>query len=77
MEGDVATAVAFEELDTSLGEELGGRNYIRRFRVAAQCDDWRVFEQEKHVADLFFFAEGDELLLQAKARGVINGAELD
>jgi hypothetical protein len=36
-----------------------------------------VFEQEQYVADLFFLAQLDQLLLQAEARGVINGAELD
>jgi hypothetical protein len=36
-----------------------------------------VFKQEEDVADFFFFAEGDELLLQAEARGIVDGAELD
>jgi hypothetical protein len=36
-----------------------------------------VFEEEKDVAYLFFFAERDELLLQAQSRGVVEGAELE
>jgi hypothetical protein len=36
-----------------------------------------VFEEEEDVADFFFFAEGDELLLQSQARGVVDGAELE
>jgi hypothetical protein len=36
-----------------------------------------VLEQEKNVADLFFFMQSDQLLLQAEADGVVNGAELD
>ena len=77
VEGDVAAAVAFVQLDAALGEEFGGGNYIRGVGVAAQRNDWFVFEQEKDVADLFFFAQGDQLLLQAEAGGVVDGAELD
>jgi hypothetical protein len=36
-----------------------------------------VFEQEEDVADFFFLAQGNELLLQAKAGGVVDGSELD
>jgi hypothetical protein len=36
-----------------------------------------VFEQKQDIADLFFFAERDQLLLQAEACGVVDGAELD
>jgi len=36
-----------------------------------------MLEEEEDVGDLFFFAQGDELLLQAETRGVIDGAELD
>jgi hypothetical protein len=36
-----------------------------------------VFKQEQDIADLLFFAQSDELLLQAKAGHVVNGAELD
>ena len=36
-----------------------------------------MLEQEENVADLFFFAEGDELLLKAEACRVVNAAELE
>jgi hypothetical protein len=36
-----------------------------------------VFEEEKEVADFFFFAQIDQLLLQALACVVVDGAELD
>jgi hypothetical protein len=36
-----------------------------------------VFEQEEDVADFFFFAEGDQLLLELQAGGVVDGAELE
>jgi hypothetical protein len=36
-----------------------------------------VFKQQKYVADFFFFAQGDQLLLQAEAGGVVDSAELD
>jgi hypothetical protein len=77
VEGDIATAITFEKLDAALGEGFGGGDDICGFRVAAQRDDWFVLEQEKDVADFFFFAEVDEPPLQAQARGVIYGAELD
>ena len=35
-----------------------------------------MFEQEQDVTDFSLFAQGYELLLQAQARGVIDGAEL-
>jgi hypothetical protein len=36
-----------------------------------------VFEQEQNVANLFRFAQLDQLLLEAETRGVVNRAELD
>ena len=35
VEGDVAAAVAFEELDAALGKEFGRSDYVCGFRVAA------------------------------------------
>jgi hypothetical protein len=77
VEGDVSAAVAFEEFDAALRQEFGARDYVRGFRVAAQGDYWLVFQEEENVADLFFFAERDEFLLQGLADGVVDGAELD
>ena len=59
VEGDVAAPVGFEEFDAALGQEFGARDHVCGFGVASEGDDRRVFEQEKHVADFFFFAEGD------------------
>src|ERR1700737_54138 len=56
VEGYVAAAVAFEKLHSALGEEFTQSDYVSGFRVAAQGDDRRVFEQEQDVADLFFFS---------------------
>jgi hypothetical protein len=36
-----------------------------------------MLQQKQHVTDLLHFAQRDQLLLQAEARGVINGAEFD
>jgi hypothetical protein len=36
-----------------------------------------MFEQKQNIADLIFFAQVDELPLQAQAGSVIDGAELD
>ena len=65
MEGDVATAVAFEEFNTAFGEEFRGCDYVCGFGIAAQRDDRLVLEQEENVANFFFFTQGDELLLEA------------
>ena len=71
------TRFAFEKLNTALGEKFRRSDHVRGFRVAAEGDNWRVFEEQKDVADLFCFAQVDELLLQAQACRVINGTELD
>jgi hypothetical protein len=36
-----------------------------------------VLKQKDNVADAGFFAEGDQLFLQALGGGVVNGAELE
>jgi hypothetical protein len=77
VEGNVAAAVAFEKLDAALGKEFGRGDYVCGFRIAAERDNRRMFKQQQHVADFFFLAQSDQLLLQAQAGGVINGAELD
>jgi len=59
VEGDVASAVAFEEFYAALLEEFRRGDYVCRFGIAAQGDDWLMFEQQEDVADLFFFAESD------------------
>ena len=77
VEGDVASSIAFVQLDSSLLEEFGRRNYVCGFGVPAQGDYRLVFEEEQEVADLSLFAEGDQLLLQAETCGVVDDAELD
>ena len=47
------------------------------FRVAAESDDGRMFEQQQDIADAVFLAQFDEALLQAQAGGVIERAELE
>jgi hypothetical protein len=77
VESDIAAAVAFEKFDAALRKHFGGCDYVRGFGVAAQRDDWLVLEQEKDIADLLFFAQHDQLLLQAQAGGVVECPELD
>ena len=77
VEGDVAAAVAFEELDSALGEGFGRSDYVCCFRVTSQCNDGFMFEQQQDIANLVSFAQVDQLLLQAQAGGIVNGAELD
>ena len=77
MEGDIATTVALEKFNAPLGEEFRGGSHIGGFCVAPESDDRRVFEQQQNVANLFRFAQVDQLLLEAETRGVVNRAELD
>ena len=77
MEGDIATAVALKKFNAALGEEFRGGSHIGGFCVAPESDDRRVFEQQQNVANLFRFAQVDQLLLEAETRGVVNRAELD
>lgn len=77
VKGDVSAAVAFEKLDAALLQQIGRADHIRSLGVAAERDNRRVLEQKEDVADLVVFAEGDELLLQAKAGWVVDGVELD
>jgi len=74
---NVTTAIALEDFDAALGKEFRGSDHVCGFGVAAQRDHGRVFEQEEYVANLFFLAQSDELLLQAEPCGVVNAAELD
>jgi hypothetical protein len=77
VEGDIAAAVALEELDAASDKGFGGSEDVGGFGVAAESDDGRVLDQEEDVADLFLFAQIDQLLLEAQAFGVVEGSELD
>src|SRR5580704_11026018 len=77
VESDVAAAVAFEDFYAALREKFGGSDYVGGFGVATERDYRLVLQEEKDVADFFFFAQGDQLLLQAETRGVVDGAELE
>ena len=77
MEGDVSAAIALEQVHSALRQQFGRGNYIGTFSVAAERDHRLVLKQQKDVADLFFLPQCDELLLQAKTGGVVDGAELD
>ena len=59
VEGDVAAAVAFNDFYAALGQEFGRGQDVGGLGVAAQGDDWGVFQQKKDVADLAGFAEVD------------------
>jgi hypothetical protein len=61
----IATAIAFEKPDSTPGQHLRRRDNIRSFRVATQCDDWKMLEQQQDVPDLLFFPKCDQPLLQA------------
>ena len=73
----VATTIAFEYFDASLCELLRRSEYIPGLGVSTQRNHRRVLEQQQDIADTIFFAKVHELLLQTKARGVIDSAELE
>jgi hypothetical protein len=77
VEGDVAAAVALEEFDATLLQEFGRCDDVRGFGIAAERNDRPVLEQQKHVADFFFFTKRNQLLLQTQTGCVVDGAELD
>ena len=77
MKGYVSTAVAFEDLDASLRQNLPRSKDVRSPRIAAKGYDGCVLEQKHRVAESGLLAERNQLLLQAKAGNVIDGAELE
>src|SRR5579863_4077770 len=77
VKGNVAAAIAFEDLDAPLGEELGRGQNVLGLRVAAKSNDRRVLQEKNNVSDASFFAQPNQLFLQALSGGVINGAELE
>jgi hypothetical protein len=77
VEGHVATTIAFEDFYTALGQQFWGGQNVFLFGIAAESDDWGVFEQQQNVTDAAFFAQFDQALLQAQACGVVDGAELE
>jgi len=77
VESHVPAAIAVEYFHTALGKELGRGKNVRRLSVSAQSDHRRMFEQKKYVADTPILAQLNKTLLQTKASGVINRAELE
>jgi len=77
VEGYVSAAVAIEALNAASSEQFVRCDYVRGFGVAAERDHRRVLEQQQGIADASFLSQVDQLLLQAKAGGVIERAELE
>jgi hypothetical protein len=63
VKGDIASAIAIEHLNATLGKQFRRRDNVIRLGVAAQGDDGRVLKQEEYIADASFFAKRDQLLL--------------
>jgi hypothetical protein len=74
---NVAAAIALGYLDPAGGKYFGGSQHIGSFGVTSEGDDGCVFKQQEHIADLFCFAQVDQLSLQAQTFGVVKCAELD
>src|SRR5581483_2758577 len=51
VEGDVAAAITFDQLDALLREEVGRGDDVFLFRIAAEGDDGGVFEKEEGVVN--------------------------
>jgi len=73
----VATAVALEYLHARLRELILRGEHVRAFRIATECNDRWVLEQQQRVRDLVGFAQLHQRLLQLERASVIDAAELD
>ncbi len=77
MKCDVSPTIAFVDFDTALSEQFGWGDDVLGFRIPTQRDYRSMFKQQNNVASAAFFAERDELFLQAKPSRIINVAELE
>src|SRR5260370_5985362 len=77
VEGYVAAAVAFENLDAPRGKLLGRGAQVGGAGVASQGDDRGMLEQQQCIGDAVLFAQFDERVLQLERGFVIDEAELE
>jgi hypothetical protein len=76
VERNVATTVRLEKLDAASIEFFLRQENVVLLGITPQRDNRLVLQQEKHVPNLAFFSQVDELLLDAQPGGVIDSAEL-
>src|SRR5580700_11805651 len=77
MKCNIATAIALGHLNSARCQRIRRSQHISRPGIASKSNDWRMFEQQQHVANLASLAQIDQLSLDAKAFGIIDLAELD
>lgn len=77
VESHVTAAIAFENVDTALGELFRRSENVLGLSISSKRNDRRVLEQQKNVADESVFTQVDKPLLQLQASGVIHDVELD
>ena len=77
MKCNVTSAIAFENFHAALCELLRRGEHVRSFGIPAEGDHRRVLQQKKNIADAAFFAQVNQLLLQAEGRRVVESAELE
>jgi hypothetical protein len=77
MKRHIPAAITFKDFNAASRERFRRGNDVGGFCISAESDHRRVFVQQKHITDASFFAQGDQLFLQANASPVIDGAELE
>jgi hypothetical protein len=77
VEGDVAAAVALEQPHALLRQQFSRGQQVLAPGVAAQGDDWGMFQQKHDISTPARLAHFHQRLLQAQAGSVVNGTELD
>lgn len=75
--GNVAAAVDFVKSDAAAGEEFIGREDVGAAGVATECQNGRMFEQEKSVVDVACEAHGRDFRLNAESFVVGYAAEVE
>ncbi len=77
MEGNIAAAIALEDLDSAGGQRLRGSEDMSSFGVASESNNSRMLEQQQRIAYFTQFAQIDQFPLQAQPFAIINPPELD
>ena len=68
MEGDVAAAIDFVQLDTALRQELRRGQHVVQTGIASERDDRRMLQQQQRVLDAAGFAQLEQRALEIERR---------
>ncbi len=77
MVGDVSAAIDLVDGDSAAAKEFVAGEDVLAPRVAAEGQDWRMFEEQQGIVDALLMAEFDELLLEGEGLFVVDSSELE